>query len=423
LARPHSPGDARSGGTRAAQDRLRRAPVAIALFGALAFVGGSLSPLGGLLDDSQTGDIPLYRDYGAELLDGEVPYRDFFVEYPPLALPVFVVPALAEDTSAALAFKALATGLGVAALGLVVLALHAVRASPLRIVGAVALIASAPIALGPVLLTRYDLWPATLAVGALAALVAGFPRLGVTVLAGAVAAKVYPIVAVPLVFAYFGRRFGRDMSTRTAAWGTCVLAACVLPFLALGPGGIRYSASFQLSRPLHVESLGGSLLLAAHHAGALEAKLESSFNSENLAGPGADAVAWASSALQWIAVLAVWVLFARGPRRSQDLMCAAAAAVCGFVAFGKVLSPQFLVWLLPLAGLVAQRALAASLLLVVALVLTRSLDHWDGIGFSAAGWLVLARNLALVTLFALLVKGPKSTETSCLDSGIQARPG
>ena len=39
-------------------------------------------------------DTPLYEHYGDLMLRGRVPYRDFGVEYPPAALPVFVLPAL-----------------------------------------------------------------------------------------------------------------------------------------------------------------------------------------------------------------------------------------------------------------------------------------------------------------------------------------
>ena len=39
-------------------------------------------------------DIPVYERYGWAMADGQVPFRDFRLEYPPGALPVFVLPAL-----------------------------------------------------------------------------------------------------------------------------------------------------------------------------------------------------------------------------------------------------------------------------------------------------------------------------------------
>ena len=52
--------------------------------------------------------------------------------------------------------------------------------------------------------------------------------------------------------------------------------------------------------------------------------------------------------LQAAALLALWIWFAARPRSNRDLVSASAGAVAIFVAFGKVLSPQFLIWLIPL---------------------------------------------------------------------------
>jgi hypothetical protein len=43
-------------------------------------------------------DIAIYRRTGKEILAGEVPYRDFFIEYPPGSLPPFVPPALSSGS-------------------------------------------------------------------------------------------------------------------------------------------------------------------------------------------------------------------------------------------------------------------------------------------------------------------------------------
>ena len=90
------------------------------------------------------------------------------------------------------------------------------------------------------------------------------------------------------------------------------------------------------------------------------------------------------------------------------MLLAAAAAVCAFVALGKVLSPQFLIWLVPLVPLVrGRRGVTASTLLGAALVLTQlwfPFRYWElAREFDPlASFLVLARDLVLLALLALL---------------------
>ena len=45
-------------------------------------------------DDASSWDVPLYQSFGDRMADGAVPYRDFRVEYPPGALPAFLLPSL-----------------------------------------------------------------------------------------------------------------------------------------------------------------------------------------------------------------------------------------------------------------------------------------------------------------------------------------
>ena len=44
-------------------------------------------------------------------------------------------------------------------------------------------------------------------------------------------------------------------------------------------------------------------------------------------------------------LVALWVAFARGPATGDRLLRYAAACTCAFIVFGKVLSPQYLIWL------------------------------------------------------------------------------
>jgi L-cystine uptake protein TcyP (sodium:dicarboxylate symporter family) len=107
-------------------------------------------------------------------------------------------------------------------------------------------------------------------------------------------------------------------------------------------------------------------------------------------------------------LVSLWIGFARGPADPARLVRYAAACVVAFVALGKVLSPQFLIWLVPLVPLVrGRRGVGASALLAVALVLTQlwfPFRYWDlALRFDElASWLVLVRDLVLVALLGVL---------------------
>jgi hypothetical protein len=352
-------------------------------------------------------DTPVYQGYGEAMAAGELPYRDFELEYPPGALPLFWLPTLAPSEHFASAFELLVWACAVAAAAFVVLTLNALGASSARLYAAASFVGLAPLALGSVVLTRYDFWPAALAAAALAALVSGRERTGLAALALAVAAKIYPLVLLPPALAYVARRRGG----REAAAGLLVFAGvlglALVPFAILAPEGFVDSLGRQLGRPLQIESLGASLLLAAHQLGLYDATVVSSHGSQNLAGGLPDVLAALQSVVQIAALVAVWILAATRGNRLEALLVGAAASVAAFVAFGKVLSPQYLVWLLPLVPLVAGRlGLAAAALLGAALVTTHlwfPFRYWDVVALEPAAWLVLVRDLLLVALFAVLV--------------------
>jgi hypothetical protein len=181
-----------------------------------------------------------------------------------------------------------------------------------------------------------------------------------------------------------------------------------LPFLVLGPTGVLDSLGRQLGRPLQIESLGAGVLLALHHAFGVPLEWASGSGSQNLSGSRADAIAVVQGIAQAVAVALVWIAFARGPATTDRLVRHAAAAVVAFVALSKVLSPQFLVWLVLLVPLVGgPRRRRAVVLTVVACALTAGwfpARYWDLVfEFDPlASWLVLLRGLVLVGLLAAL---------------------
>jgi hypothetical protein len=327
-----------------------------------------------------------------------VPYRDYYVEYPPGALPMFIAPALGDDGSYAQRFKFLALALGVVLVALVIAALAAAGVARTQQFAAAVLLGVAPAALGPVFFVNYDVWPALLTAGALAAVASGFGVVGCGLIACGVAAKIYPIAILPLALLHV-RAAGRG----AVAFGA-VLAAIVLPFAILAPGAIANDVLNAARRPLQIESLGASMLLAAHQIGLYEPSLNNDYNSQNLSGALAGGVATGSAFIVLTALAVIVVIFARRPASAQTFFLAAAAAVAAVVAFGKILSPQFLIWLVPVVAL--STSLTAYLLLLAALGLTQlwfPSRYGELTAFGDIAWVVLARNLVLVALFAVLL--------------------
>ncbi|HEX4678468.1 MAG TPA: glycosyltransferase 87 family protein, partial [Gaiellaceae bacterium] len=239
-------------------------------------------------------------------------------------------------------------------------------------------------------------WPALLTVAALAALLRERHRLGWGLLGAAVAAKLWPFVIVPLALVW-SYRAGR---LSAALVGLAVAVACFVPFALLAPHGLWDSLSGQASRPLQIESLGASVFTAFGHP-----KVISSHGSQNVAGH--DGVAALFSLLQIATLVALWIAFARGQSAGDRLLRYSAAAVCAFIAFGKVLSPQYLLWLIPLVPLVrGRRGLAATGLLTVALVLTQvwfPRRYWDYVYAFHNADAVFLRDVALVALLVVLL--------------------
>jgi hypothetical protein len=115
-----------------------------------------------------SGDVSIYQSYGVALRDGEAPYRDIAIDYPPGALPAFLPAAWPRGGIAPFELAMLACGVA-----LVVLLALAGAGSP-----ALLLAGLSPLLIGDLLRTRFDLWPAALVTGGVVALLADRHRIG-----------------------------------------------------------------------------------------------------------------------------------------------------------------------------------------------------------------------------------------------------
>jgi Glycosyltransferase family 87 len=391
--------------------RLEPAGVRDALLGWVVsvpvFLAACAVPDGGLFRAARFRDVHIYGKYAERFLHGDLPYRDFFVEYPPGAFAVFMPPTAFGDSHYNAAFKSLMALCGLATILLVALVLVELGAPRGWLFTGVGLLALAPIALGPISLNTYDAWPALLTVLALFLFLRGRDLPGAGVLGLAVSAKVYPLVLVPVAGIYVWRRAGPRRLALALVVLVTVAAVVVVPFAAYDLHGVASSFRSQAERGLQIESLGASVLLAADRLGLYDAKVVSTTGvaGRNLSGSLPDAVAVVTLVLEAIAVLAVWVLYARVRDARAGLPVAFAAAVAGFLAFTKVFSPQYLVWLVPLVVL-AGSAIAVGLTAASLVLAQVWFFHYHAL-FRLAWptWLLLVRDLLVLGVFLVLASG------------------
>jgi hypothetical protein len=395
----------------------RRCLVAIALSLPLFILACALA-VGGLVKDEWPGDVPHYQTFGERVVDGEIPYHDFYSEYPPGALPAFVLPTAVSDGHYVGVFKWLMAVFGCVALAAAAAILTFLRANTPRLVIGLGAIVLAPPLLGHVFLNRYDPWPTALVSLALLLLLLRRSRFAFALLALAVTAKIYAAAALLIAAVRVWRTEQRGQLVRALAGFVAIGALITLPFAVMAFGGFGFSFYVQSTRPLQIESLGASLLLAADRLGLYEARLfGGKANSIDLHGALPDAVAMLTSVILVAAIVAVLHVYRRGADAPERFLVAFVASIAAYVAFFKVLSPQYLTWLVPLVPLVAgTRARIATAGFLLALLLTQieiygfePIHPVAGTSFLAgepeewAPWVLLARNLLLVSVFALLL--------------------
>jgi uncharacterized membrane protein len=284
------------------------------------------------------GDIVELSGYGHAVLNGQLPYRDFYLEYPPGSIPLFTLPALGEFVTWFRVENVIAWLIVLALVALLLEELHPRRRCNALWLGFVAIV---PLAAGSFSLMRFDGWPTLCVLTALLLLLRRRPSWAMAALAVGTLIKAWPLGLVPLFWV-------AGVRLRGLVVFAAVLVAGLLPFMILAPVGSYNAFRSQTDRHLEFETISASVLFALH------AHVHTYFEtgSRSVSGALANQLATVQSVLQ-IAVflLAAW-LYARSQRRPQDLVQALALGVASAVVLGKVLSPQYLLWLAPFVALV-----------------------------------------------------------------------
>jgi len=306
-------------------------------------------------------DLAVYRSYGLQLLGGSIPYLDFHVEYPPLALVPMTLPLLPppggiDDLAYIWRFTLVEGALAVAA-GWVLYDATGRSRSTLVMWALVVGLAWASVAL------RYDLW-AVLCVLVAVVTIERRPGVAGVALGLGTMLKLYPIALLPVLGAYALAR--RDRAGFARLFVGCVSVVVVVTGAAwavAGPASLGWLL-YQQDRGLQIESVGAGLLLGLHALTGQPVDVANGFGSMQVRAPGSDLLVAASPVALAVLLGAVTAVAALRFRRDfAELGCvprssvalASAAAIAALLVGSKVLSVQYVIWLLPFAILLPYR--------------------------------------------------------------------
>ncbi|GHH94715.1 glycosyltransferase family 87 protein [Streptomyces capillispiralis] len=312
-----------------------------------------------------TSDVSvIYRGWYDVLRTGTFPLDDVTWQYPPAAALAILSPGLLPFLEYATAFFVLALVADVVTLALL---LYAGRGPGRTRGGAWVWVAGVPL-LGPTVYARYDVMVTAVAVAAL--LAAGrYPRVMGALAGFGALLKVWPALLL------LGVR-------RRAAWVSAAVtgAGAAALFAVLMPGAFAF-LTFQRDRGTEVESLGSLVFHVARHHG-WEGEVLLNYGSVEFLGPyvpwvSTGALVLSGAALAW---LVLWRLLATRSE-AHTVADAAFVAVLLFTTTSRVISPQYMVWLVGLAAVClcfrgSRMRLPVALVLVASFVTVLEFPLW-----------------------------------------------
>ena len=347
-----------------------------------------------------------FAPQGEAVEGGDLPYRDQELEYPPFSLVPLQLPALfGEETDGFV--KAFQWEMIVFDLAIVLLLALALPGRPREVISALGVYTAGVVLLSgvilddsvidqaPLALSRFDLVPAFLVLAAVLARDAARSATWSALLSVATMVKAFPFLLYPALLR--GERNWRRVAVAAA------VPFLVADIVVVAWGDSFFSAiTYHSERELQVESVAATPFEVASLLGA---------GAIPTAGHGGfDLISSGAGVAKWLWVLlgiGAYLMVVRAGWRSQvSNLRLVSALLAVLVVFATVLSPQFLLWLLPVSA-AAYGLGRENLVLLVAVVLTQVTmqnyaDVFDNTFEGGFVWPLAARNLFLLVYLWLV---------------------
>ncbi len=354
------------------------------------------------------GDVLLYFSWVEAMIVGQTPYIDFSVPYPPLALIVTLLPgALARSYAAYLVTFSLLMLVSTAALFALTEAfarqLNRDARTPLNWLTAFLT------PLVGLVLCRFDILVAVATLGAL--LLFARARPGAAGVVAALGALIKLVPALVLVLPLLRFRIEPRIALRSLAGFFITIAVALLSWFAFAGPSLLASFKVHSHRGMEFGSLGAGLLLILGQLYPQSACVDGSgsclcFEVHHAWAPAMAAAALPLQALA-LTVSSVWI----ARRKQPDDPSHAALLLLVYILAGKVLSPQYLIWLAPFIAFLPrlQWPFLAACLLTIA-VYPFGLDSL----MNQSAWPVITLNLrnAILVYCVWLIVTPASARVN-----------
>ena len=315
-------------------------------------------------------EIDLYYHYYFNMSLGLVPYRDFVLEYPPLSVPIMLAPRLFFPVgwltlpNYTIGFWMATTiasfMMSVYALKLAVLLFGDSQKQRLVWIGRLVIFGLLLIAYIPF---RYDIFPALCVIAALYYAAAEKPLWSGIWIGLGTLAKLYPALLIPFLIVYFFLNRKQGQAGRMLFGAAASTIVTLIPFSLIVGTSLGNFMAYHGERGIQIESVYGTIIYLGWLVGLVPATTHHDHGSFNIVASWAiqmNSMVMPLLALGLATVMILYVARTLPAWRRNGVRFAAMlpyifASLLVFILFNKVFSPQYLIWLLPLAIIMRRR--------------------------------------------------------------------
>ena len=365
----------------------------------------------------------LYYTYAENMASLQMPYSDFSAEYPPLAMLLILIPRLFSFSpfSYEIAYGIMVYLFLVAGLICTYKLAYMHSNRPSRYTDLYIVVC---FCLFEFVMDRFDIFPTLMCLFALYFFKTNRMNLVWIMIAIGTMTKLFPALMAPIFLIHLCMNGMKREALKGV--GICVVIGIIsmLPFLIADPETMFTFLTYHMDRGMQTESLVSSFLMLFDKVGLIDIGYQFNYGSDHIYGPIPDAIAGIMLYIMIIMIAATYIIYGNLVHRIKEenvflgITFACTIVIMIFILINKVLSSQYLIWIIPFVVLTCilmnqQWKKKTSIIFTVSIILTQlafAVNIGGGRGptdpYPLIGILILVvRNLLMVALLAIMTKG------------------